>query len=212
MSNNTAFATAQRVSVWSKPATGPQPFTAWHEALRTAFEAPQDDFDMPAMPEEPAIDLDAEREEAFSLGYEEGLAAGRAEADAEKAALRNLARALDTLKPEPTPALGQMIAATVERLVGEIMGQVQIDRATLIARAEAAAAVIGEETRPAVLKLNPADVARLDGAELPVSVEADPTVALGALRLETAHGWVEDGPALRLKKLAAALDRVAGSK
>lgn len=210
--SDSAFASAERVSVWTKPVRGPQPFTAWNDALRAAFQVPTDEFEIPAEEPVPAIDLEAEREDAFQLGYQEGIAVGRAEADAEKTALRNLARALETLRPEPTPALGQMIAATVERLVGEIMGAVEIDRDTLIARAEAAAAVIGDETRPAVLKLHPADLARLADAELPVAVEADATVALGALRLETASGWVEDGPALRLEKLRVALDRVAGAR
>lgn len=204
-----AFATAERVSMWTQPQRGPAPFTAWHDALRTAFEVPQDEFELPP---EPAIDIEAEREQAFALGYEEGFAAGRAEADAERAELRALAASLAALRPEPVTGLGAMIAATVERLVGEVMGQVTIDRDTLVARAEAAAALIADEGRPAVLKLNPADAARLAGVALPVAMETDAALAPGALRLETANGCIEDSPALRLERLKIALDRVAAAR
>ncbi len=203
------FASARRVAVWTQPqARGPAPFTAWGEALRTAFEPPASDIELP----EPPIDIEAERTEAFGDGYEAGLAEGRAEAEPEKTALAKLAGALDALRPEPSRALGSMIAATVERLLVELMGQVAIDRDTLIARAEAAAALIGEETRPALLRLNPADAARLAGVTLPVPIEADPAIGAGALRLETGNGWIEDSPALRLEKLRGALDRVAATR
>lgn len=204
-----AFATAQRVSVWTQPqARGPAPFTAWGEALRAAFEPPADEIAIP----EPPIDIEAERNEAFGDGYEAGLADGRAESAPEKAALVRLAMSLEALRPEPSRALGSMIAATVERLLVELMGQVEIDRDTLVARAEAAAALIGEETRPSLLRLNPADAARLADVTLPVRIEPDPAIGAGALRLETGNGWIEDSPALRLEKLRGALDRVAAAR
>ena len=204
-----AFASAQRVSVWTQPqARGPAPFTAWGEALRAAFEPPADAIHVPEIP----VDIEAERNEAFGDGYEAGLADGRAEAEPEKAALARLATSLGALRPAPSRALGSMIAATVERLLVELMGQVTIDRDTLVARSEAAAALIGEETRPALLRLNPADAARLAGVTLAVPIEADPAIGAGAIRLETGDGWIEDSPALRLDKLRGALDRVAAAR
>jgi flagellar assembly protein FliH len=208
------FAAAERVSVWTRPVVpaGPVPFTAWGDALRAAFAPPTDPLLVPEPEPEAEIDLALLREEAFADGYAQGLAAGRAEAEPEIAACRRLAVRLDALKPEPAPALGSLIAATVERLLVEVMGQVEINRDTLLARAEAAAALIADETRPALLRLHPADAARLAGAELPVAVEADPALVPGALRLETGSGWIEDSPALRLEKLRVALDRVSASR
>lgn len=204
-----AFSAAERVSVWTQPRlAAPGPFTAWGQALRTAFEVPRDEI---ALPPEP-VDMEGIAQEAYEIGHAAGLAAGRAEAAPEIRALHRLAEGLETLRPEPVAALGGLIAATVERLLTELMGSVEIDRATLLARAEAVALLIGEETRPAVLKLNPADLERLQGATLPVALEADPAIGLGGLRLETAQGWIEDGPAVRLEKLRAALDRVTGSR
>jgi flagellar assembly protein FliH len=204
------FATATKVAVFTQQ-RGPTPFTAWHAALREAFETPQDIAPEPD-PMEPAIDVAAITEDAFASGFDEGFAAGRAEAEGERARLRALAAGLEALRPEPTPALGGMIAATVERLLTELMGQVRIDRDTLVARAIAAAALIGEETRPAMLRLHPDDLALLDGADLPVPAEADATLVPGSLKLETAQGWIEDGPAQRLERLRIALDRVEAAR
>ena len=211
--SNPAFAGAQRCSVWTQPdASGPAPFVAWGQALRQAFQTPQDDMDMPEIEPEPQIDVEAIRAEAMAQGFAAGIEAGRREADAERSALRELAANLEGLKAEPTLGLGMMIAATVERLLHQVVGEVDVCRETLMDRAQAAAALIGDETRPAVLKLNPADLARLDGAELPVAAEADATLSPGELRLETANGSIEDSPGLRLERLRTALDRIAAAR
>jgi flagellar assembly protein FliH len=211
--SNPAFAGAQRCSVWTQPdASGPVPFVAWGQALRQAFQTPQDDIEMPEIEPEPQIDIEAIRAEAMAQGFAAGIEAGRREADAEREALRVLAANLEGLKAEPTLGLGMMIAATVERLLHQVVGEVEVCRETLMDRAQAAAALIGDETRPAILKLNPADLARLDGAELPVVAEADATLSPGELRLETANGSIEDSPGLRLERLRTALDRIAAAR
>lgn len=214
--SNPAFANAERCSVWTKPnAVGPAPFVAWGQALREAFETPaENDIEMPEalFEPEPAIDIEAIRAEAMAQGFAAGIEAGRREANDEKVALRVLASNLESLKAEPTLGLGVMIAATVERLLHQVVGEVDVCRETLMDRAQAAAALIGDETKPAVLKLNPDDLARLDGAELPVHAEADAMLQPGELRLETAGGAIEDGPGLRLERLRAALDRIAAAR
>ena len=205
------FAGAQRCGVWTQPeATGPQPFVAWGTALRHAFEVPNDD--QPLVEPEPSLDIEAIRAEAMVQGVASGIEAGRREADTERDALRALASGLDHLRPEPTQGLGAMIAATVERLLREVVGEVEVDLDTLLARATAAAAMIGEETRPSVLKLNPDDLKRLAGVDLPVAAEPDASLAPGSLRLETGAGSIEDGPAVRLDRLKVALDRIAGTR
>ena len=212
--SNPAFANAERCSVWTKPnAAGPAPFVAWGQALREAFETPQDEFEIPEeIVAEPPVDIEAIRAEAMAQGFAAGIEAGRREANEERVALRVLASNLESLKAEPTLGLGVMIAATVERLLHQVVGEVEVCRETLMDRAQAAAALIGDETKPAVLKLNPDDLARLDGAELPVHAEGDAMLQPGELRLETAGGAIEDGPGLRLERLRAALDRIAAAR
>ena len=208
MSNS--FAGAQRCAVWTQPdVAAPAPFVAWGAALRQAFEVPEEEL---VFEEEPAIDIEAIRGEAMAQGFAAGIEAGRRESDGEREALRALAAGLEHLRPEPTQGLGAMIAATVERLLHEVVGEVAVDLDTLLARATAAAAMIGEETRPSILKLNPDDLARLAGIELPIAAQADATLTPGSLRLETGAGSIEDGPAVRLDRLKSALDRIAGTR
>ncbi|HET8611426.1 MAG TPA: FliH/SctL family protein [Sphingomonas sp.] len=201
---------ALRVPVWTRPADAAR-FNAWPREPAWQDEE-EDEEGAEPFPTPPSVNIEAVRQQAFTEGYEAGIETGRREADAEREALRSLAASLETLKPEPVQALGAMLAATVERLVKEVMGEVRIDPETLLARAQAAAALIGEETRPSLLRLHPDDAARIDASALPVAIEADPAMTPGGLRLETGSGWIEDGPALRLEKLRAQLDLIAAAR
>jgi flagellar assembly protein FliH len=200
---------ATRVPVWTQPRRS-APFTAWGEATNDDMDVPEPGAEVE--PEVEQIDIEAVRAAAIAQGFSAGIEAGRREADKEREALQRLAIGLEMLRPEPTQGLGAMIATTVERLLRQVMGDVSVDVDTLMDRAQAAAALIGEETRPAVLKLNPDDLARLRGADLPVAAEPDATLAPGDLRLETGAGSIEDGPTVRLERLRSALERVASAR
>jgi len=145
---------------------------------------------------------------AFAQGFEEGRRAVEELVNEERAALAELMRSLETLRPEPSQGLAMLLAETVERLVCQIMGEVTIDKATLHARALGAAELIGEEAGRLRLRLHPDDLALLEGMEIPVPTQADPHLMRGTVRLETDEGWIEDGPEARLEKLRAALDRM----
>jgi flagellar assembly protein FliH len=201
---------ALRVPVWTRAARPAARFTAW--GAEPVWQEPEEEEEIEEEPAPVPIDLDAIQARGFADGYAAGIDAGRREADAARAEIKALAESLAVLRPEPTQALGALIAATVERLLGEIVGTTPVDRDTLLLRAQTAAALIGDETRPAVLKLNPEDIMLLDGAALPVAIEADAALARGALRLETVSGWIEDSPALRLDRLRAGLDRIAAAR
>lgn len=154
------------------------------------------------------LDLETVRAEAFERGREEGRRTVEMELASERDALNKLVEALDTLQPEPSQALALVLAETVERLVRQIVGTVAVDADLLMARAEAAAALVGDEFAPARLRLHPDDVSLIDPARISVSRVADPTLARGTLILESGEGWIEDGPAIRLERLRAELDRM----
>ena len=147
-------------------------------------------------------------EDMFEHGFEEGRRAAEQELGEARAAIARLAESLDVLRPEPSNALALLLAETVERLVRQIVGQVEIDGALLVSRAEAAAALIGTETAPARLRVHPDDLPFFIGARVPVEIMADPSIERGGLKLETGQGWIEDGPAVRLDRLRAELDRL----
>ena len=158
------------------------------------------------------VDMACQVEE---IAYARGLADGRATVEAEMAAERDavarLAETLPMLKPEPTLPLALLLAETVDRLVREIVGEVDVDGLKLLGRAKAAAALIGEATQPARLRAHPEDAVLLREAALDVAIEPDAGLERGNVLLETADGWVEDGPAVRLERLRAELDKVAAA-
>lgn len=159
--------------------------------------------------EDPAVQRE---EEAYLRGLADGRRTVEAEVAAERNAIAQLAEALQGLKPEPTLPLAMLLAETVDRLVREVIGEVEIDGIRLLARAKAAAALIGEATQPARLKVHPDDAAILAEAQLEVEIEADAALPRGTVLLETADGWIEDGPAVRLDRLRAELDKVAAAR
>jgi len=208
-----AFAEAARVPVWTRPSASSftarpadsKGFSAWAQA-GTESE-----------PFHGAASNDmASAEALLAQGYAEGLSEGRRLAmidlEEERSALARLAASIEALKPENSDGLAALLADTVKRLVTQIVGEVEINADTLHERVQAIAAMIAEETAPKRLRLHPTDVARLQGATLPLDMVADPMLAPGTIVLDTGSGWVEDGPHVRLEKLRAQLDRLGAPR
>lgn len=150
--------------------------------------------------------------EAFALGYESGREAAEQELAAERDAIAALAQSLDALRPLPSQQLALLLAETVDRLVRQLVGEVDVDPVLLLSRAKAAAALLGSEAGAAKMRLHPQDVPLVSEAGLAVAVEADPALERGAIRIETATGWIEDSPAIRLERLRAELDRMGAPR
>lgn len=167
------------------------------------FNADNDEEALPLTPEQERARIE---EEAFAAGHAEGRRETEEEYEAERDALARLALSLQVLRPEPANALALLLAETVDRLVREVVGQVEVDANLLLARARQAAALVAREIEPSKLRAHPDDLVHLERAGLPVTLEADPGLARGSIVLETGHGWIEDGPAIRLEKLRAELE------
>ena len=214
MSMAAAFIDAARVPVWTRPSAGaftpkggdPSRFSAWAEA--------EGDAD-PGFHVAPSNDV-ADAEALIAQGYADGLSEGRGlamiELEEERSAFARLAESLESLKPQNSDGLAALLAATVKRLVAQVVGETEIDAATLAERAQAVAAMIAEETSPKRLRLHPTDLARLGEANIAVEMVADPMLAPGTIMLDTGAGWVEDGPNVRLEKLRNALDRMGAPR
>jgi flagellar assembly protein FliH len=141
--------------------------------------------------------------------FEQGFAAGITEAEArfaaERAHLANLLSAIDAFQPAESEDVMVLIAATVRRLVGDIVGEAAVDGALLNARARRAAAVIAEADAARTLRLHPDDVALIDADCCSLPIIADASLQRGSLRIETNSGWVEDGTSVFFDALDAAL-------
>lgn len=181
-------------------------------SLYTAHPGAQTATIRAAMAEvEPEIDLLEEaRMEAFTLGFDEGCRI-TAEAHGTDTEIRErLAESLASLSPAPSGMLSTMLSATVVRLVEQIVGEVEIDIERLVQRCDTVAAFIEENDEKGALHLHPDDIAMLEGEQIGVKLVPDKAMLRGCVRLETAEGWVEDGPDVRLSRLRALLDDMEG--
>ena len=169
------------------------------------FSADNDEDSLPLTPEQERARLE---EETFAAGHAEGRREAELDYEAERDALARLAQSLQVLRPEPANALALLLAETVDRLVREVVGQVDVDAELLLTRARQAAALVARDVEPTKLRAHPDDIVHLERADLAVALEADPSLPRGSIVLETGHGWIEDGPAVRLERLRAELDRM----
>lgn len=151
---------------------------------------------------------------AHAAGFAEGQAAASVAASAERGRdrqlLADLATALAASGRIDRERVARHLRQTVMLLVAKLIGEAGISPELLAARVAAAAEMLADAAESALLRVNPADVALLEG-RLPSSIFAagDASVARGSFVLESASTVVEDGPELWLEQMAAAIDRVA---
>lgn len=179
-----------------------QPVTPVHDPIDEEPFATEPE----ALPVDP---VEAARQEGYAAGY--AAAARHDEAVAyERALIERVAAGLASDDRIDRERIARRLRQTVMHLVTAIVGEVGVSADLLTARVEAAADLLADATESAMLRVNPADVALLDG-RLPQTIFAvgDAGVARGAFVLEAASTIVEDGPESWLEQLAAALDKVA---
>lgn len=143
----------------------------------------------------------------FVNGFEEGRRTVEAETASERAALLQLASALEALETPAPALLAAMMVTAVERLVIDIAGKVALDREILASRAEMIAQHIANEVEP-VLVLHPEDATMIEAERLMLAIHEDATVARGTVRGRFRGGVMEDGVGPALTRLRAELDRM----
>ena len=152
---------------------------------------------------------------AHARGFVEGHAAGRAEAGAEAArmgdAAARLTLAFTRLDAGMAEQLRQRLVETVAALCEATLAPLALDRTLLASRVSRAVGMFTRADDERVIRLNPDDLEALRAA-LPAdwTFLPDPALAPGALRVETASGGAEDGPAQWRRAIAQALDPALG--
>lgn len=165
-----------------------------------------------AKPEEPAVDpLERVRADAFAQGFDEGVRVATESVVADEEARARLGMALEQIAPAANGALSTLLSAAVLRIVTKIVGEVPVDAELLARRVDAVAAFIEEGQGRQRLHVNPEDIALLHGREFGLELTPDPAIGRGSVRLDTAEGWIEDGPDVQLSRLKALLDGMEGS-
>lgn len=151
-------------------------------------------------------------EDPFGEGYRQGVAKAELAHSEERRRMSALLAACETLRPEPSEELALLIAETVDVLVRQTVGEVEIDGALLLERCRRAAAVIAVADGDRTLRLHPEDLALFEPAALPITAIGDPDIARGSLRIEDSAGWVEDGVSIHLEALREQLGLDGASK
>ena len=153
--------------------------------------------------EDSAVDLDLD--DPFARGLAEGQRIAESAFVAERHQLLALLAGAEALQDEPSEELAQLIAETVERLVRQIVATAPIDAEWLQAQAEAAAGMVADADKARTLWVHPEDAALLADCPLTMTLESDPAMVRGTVRIETSTGWIEHGRAVYLDELRAAL-------
>ena len=144
--------------------------------------------------------------EAWDEGFRTAAAQVRADMARDEAASAQIEEAYARLADSEAEALAEKLRETVIALCGAVLDGAGIDPDTLSRRIANALALLRRSTDERVLRLHPDDLA-LVADRLPHGLEtrADPALERGALRIETAAGGVEDGPAQWREAIAAAV-------
>lgn len=148
--------------------------------------------------------------DAWAEGFAQGADQARAEA-AQAAAIEAEARdglslSFARFDSEMAEVLRHRIIETICALFDATMLPIAPDADMLTARVERAVAMLARADDERVIRLNPDDF-KLINTRLPSEwvVEADAAMPRGHLRVETANGGVEDGPAQWRRALAEAM-------
>lgn len=169
----------------------------------------------PAEITEPAPQIPVEPEDPLALAWQEGFTAGMAEAQALAAAeAEALAAAREGLElnfvrldKHMAEALRQRLHDTVAALCESALAPLALDGDALGRRIERAVALLQRAGDQRTIRLHPDDVALVsDRCRADWTFVPDASLARGALRIETADGGVEDGPAQWRQAIAEALE------
>ena len=150
--------------------------------------------------------------EAYAQGHSDGQAEALAGAEvariAADAARARFAFAFERLDAELAEALRLKLRETVVALCEATLAPLVIEPEALARRVAAMAAMFARADDERLFHLNPDDLAVVSPL-LPAdwAFRADPALDRGAIRVETADGGAEDGPAEWRRALLEALDR-----
>lgn len=150
------------------------------------------------------------REEGYSEGYAAGLAQGQAEIEALQRQLATLVAGLRTeLAAVPYTLADDTLTLALDLTQILVRGTVEVDRERIVAVVGEALAALPRVTLPATLTLNPDDievVRQTLGTDLAGwQLRADPALARGGCRIETADSHIDASLEYRWDKLSTAL-------
>lgn len=163
----------------------------------------------PPEPESEPIDpLTEALEQGFAAGFAEAEAQAHARAEAGAVARDGLSLAFTRLDQQLEEELRQRLRDTVAALCEAAIAPLALDIDALERRIATAVSMLARADDERTIRLNPEDVSLISPRLVAEwKVEPDPALPRGGLRVETATGGVEDGPAQWRAAIAEALAR-----
>lgn len=163
----------------------------------------------PPVPEAEVPDPIAEAfNQGFAMGHEQASHEAQIHAEAEAAAHDKLSLAFSRLDEARAEELRLRLRDTVSALCETAIAPLAVDPDALLRRIGVAMAMLTRADDERLIRLHPEDL-RFVSARLLAEwqVQPDATLERGTLRIETATGGVEDGPANWRRAIAEALQR-----
>lgn len=141
----------------------------------------------------------------YARGLADGQEIAAAVVDADRIALQQLLAAAAEFEPEGNDELAALIGETVLRLVGQIIGRIEIDTGFLERQVAKATELIAEADAARTIWLNPLDHALLAQTRLSLEKKIDPQLPRGSMRIDCSESWIEHGTTIGLDKLRTVL-------
>lgn len=144
--------------------------------------------------------------EGYVRGFEDATAQAKAQAEEDAAATKRIEGTFERMSEAEALKLEERLRETVLALCEHTLAPLATDIDALTTRISKALSALRRSEDERVLRLHPDDLALL-ASRLPegIKTEADPSLARGELRVETAEGGLEDGPEQWRRALAEAL-------
>ena len=167
---------------------------------RFSRDIPASEVVIEVEPEEPAEPEPDPLEEAFARGVAEGEAQARKEYDDRLLELEQrfagMGKELAELAVDESDRLRNRLRETVVALCEETIAPLALDTQLLARRVEKAANMLMRAQDERHIRLHPDDLTAIRTLVSPdLSMEADPSLPRGSLRIETVDGGIEDGMA-----------------
>jgi flagellar assembly protein FliH len=167
-----------------------------------------------AAPAPLAIEVDVPADDPIARAFTEGFAAGigaaeaeaQSRADTEALAREGLALSIQRLDHDLQEELRLRLRDTVAALCEAAIAPLAIDEAALMRRIETAVSMLARADDERIIRLHPEDIGMLSPqTSMDWQIVPDSTLERGSLRVESANGGVEDGPAVWRRAIAEAL-------
>lgn len=213
---------AQFMPVWqmqpSASAFRPSPIFSSMEAFASAEDhsaamdfGHEDDFDSEVIVEE-GPSQDELLVQAYDQGVADGIAQAQAEMQASDGATVALAQAITALRPQLSQGLCAMLLHAMKQMLERSSGFAEPDAAVLERHCRSLATLVTRDMRSSALHLHPDDLKLLGDAECGLVLTADPSIRRGTVSLNHADGWIEQGTQPMLDALQGLIDDLEGDQ